>query len=137
MTAKALFEQQEGKGILKLKDYCEDSSIWKGLTRNALAGILLYLILFAMAVLAAPDWFIALRTTLGDVLISGAIAISLAIFAVLYSLISDVIFRRQYRNIKSRLSSYKACLKRLEKINREPDSFVRTEIEQEQHETDF
>ena len=125
LSRKALFEQNEGWETLKIKEYCEDLPVWKGLTRSAIAGVLLYILLLALALLFGSDWFVSLREQIGDFWLTVLAAVSMAVFAAGYCVISDILFRRVYRKIRSSLCGYHVNAALLEKELRE----------QEHHET--
>ena len=121
MSRKTLFEQNEGRQVLKLKEYCEDSPVWKGLARSSLAGIVLYGIILMAVILAVPMEMQGLYKQMGDMWTILAAAGSMAAFAAVYSLISDTVFRKQYKRRKSTLSRYRSDVLRLEMMQHEQD----------------
>ena len=121
MTQTEMFEHNEGKEILQLKEYCEDQPFWNGILSHALMGILLYILIGLVAVLAALDWFTEKYMQVGNVWSAVIVAVSMAVFAVGYSLICDMIIRFRYRKNRSMLCGYRANCKILERIEREQD----------------
>ena len=121
MSRKTLFEHNEGRTVLELKEYCEDMPVWKGLVRSSMAGIVLYVIIFAAFILTAPDQATEIYEQLGDAGTILAVAGSLAAFAAIYSLISDVIFRHDYKHSRSTLSRYRSDVVQLDKLEHEQD----------------
>lgn len=121
MTVKTLYEQKESRLSLKIKEYCEDIPIWKGLARSALAGLILCLLLFLITFLLFPDFLANLNQKFGEVWTGVGLALVMAVGAALYSIISDIIFRRIYIKIRSSLCAYRSETDRLESIRREQD----------------
>ena len=119
MSRKTLFEIDEGREALKLKKYCEDMPVWKSMMHSALAGFLLYLLILVLVVVAQYEWCVQVTQRLGAVWIVVILAISMAVVVAAYALISDFIFRKQYKKVRSRLCRYRTSLMRLDKINRE------------------
>ena len=121
VTQTEMFEHKDGKEILKLKEYCEDQPFWNGILSHALMGILLYILVGLVAVLAALDWFTEMYMRIGNVWSAVIVAVSMAVFAVGYSLICDVVIRYRYKKNRSMLCGYRAKCKILERLGREQD----------------
>ena len=121
MSRKSLFEYNEGRQVLKLKEYCEDSPVWKGLARSALAGIVLYMVILLSVIIAVPTRMQRLYDTLGDIWAILLLAGTMAAFAAVYSLISDAVFRKNYKRLKSTLSRYRSDVLRLDMMEHEQD----------------
>ena len=127
MSRKTLFETGEGREALKLKKYCEDMPVWKSMMHSALAGFLLYLLILVLVVVAQYEWCVQTAQKLGPVWIVVILAIAMAVVVAAYALISDFIFRKQYKRVKSRLCRYRTSLLRLDKISREQALLTGTE----------
>lgn len=121
MTVKTLYEQKESRGSLKIKEYCEDLPAWKGLARSALAGLILCLLLFVLLFLLFPDILTTLAGRIGDVWAAGLLALTILVAAALYSILSDIVFRRIYTRIRSSLCGYRSETARLETLRNEQD----------------
>ena len=121
MSRKTLFEHNEGRTVLELKEYCEDIHVWKGLARSSLAGIMLYVMLMAVFIIAASDTARFIYEILGNFWTILAVAGSMAAFAAIYSLISDAIFRRKYKSSRSSLSRYRSDAVQLDKLEHEQE----------------
>jgi len=121
VTQTEMFEHGEGKDILRLKEYCEDQPFWNGIVMHAFTGMILYIAAGLLAVLAAPDWFTQMYHNIGNVWSAVIVAFSMAIFAVGYSLICDLVMRTRYARNRSMLCGYRANRKILEKVGREQD----------------
>ena len=122
LSRKKLFEQSRGRDILKLRDYYEKMPVWNGMALNAASGLLLFIMISILAILAEPDWFTEAYYKLGNVLAAVTYAISMAVFTVIYSVVSDAVYRIRFRTMRSTLCSYTADLRQLEKLEREQDS---------------
>ncbi|MCF0228437.1 MAG: hypothetical protein HUJ76_01925 [Parasporobacterium sp.] len=122
MSEMELYEQSRGREALKIKKYCEDMPVWKGLAKSALAGILLYIFILTMAVLAFADWFEMIHQRMGSALTAVAAAVSLGIFAALYSAVADAVIRERYRKIRSSMFGYRSDIRRFERIRREQEN---------------
>ena len=122
MSAITLFEQKEGRMDLKIKEYSEDHPIWKGLARNALAGLFLCILILLILFAARPVLLTELVSKTGEIWTGTILALVIAMFAALYSIVSDLIFRRRYLKIRSSLCEYRSDTKQLEKINQEQES---------------
>lgn len=121
MTQTEMFEHKDGKEILQLKEYCEDQPFWNGIMSHALLGILLYILIGLVAVLSALDWFSAMYTRVGNAWSAVIVAVSMAVFAVSYGLICDIVIRYRYKKNRSMLCGYRAKRKILERLGREQD----------------
>ena len=121
MTQTCLFEQTEGREVLKLKEYYEEQPVWNGMMLHALTGFLLFIILAILAILAAPDWFAEMYERVGNVWAAVIVALMMAVFSVIYSLISDIIFRSRYLRLRSTLCGYRAKRRLLERIDQEQE----------------
>ncbi len=122
MSRKLVFEDGEGREVLKLKKQCEDMPLWKSLGLGALCGGLLFLLLLLLAVLLFRDWFGRLLESLGTVAAVGIFAAAMVAFALLYSLLAERLTRYLYHKKRSILCGYNAVVNRLDKIRREQDS---------------
>ena len=122
MSRKLVFEDGEGREVLKLKKQFEDMPLWKSLGLGALCGGLLFMLLLLLAVLLFRDWFDNMTQQLGTVAVTGIFAASLVVFAFLYSLLSQRLFQYLYHKKRSILCGYTAVVNRLDKIRREQDS---------------
>ena len=116
-----MFEQKEGREILRLKDNYEEQPVWNGMMLHALTGFLLFIILAILAILAAPDWFAEMYEKVGNVWAAVIVALIMAVFSVIYSLIADIIFRTRYLRLRSALCGYRAKCRLLERINQEQE----------------
>ena len=121
MSRKTLFEHNEGSRVLELKEYCEDVHVWKGLVRSSLAGIMLYVIILAAFIMAAPIQAESVYEQLGDIWTILVVAGSMAAFAAIYSLISDAIFRKIYKGSRSTLSRYRSDVVKLDMLEHEQE----------------
>ena len=121
MSRKTLFEQNEGRTVLELKEYCEDLHVWKGLAGSALAGIMLCAVILMMFILSSPELAQDLYDQTGDVWTIVMIAGITAVFTAAYSLISDAVFRKKYRRLRSTLSRYRSDIVLLDKLGQEQD----------------
>lgn len=121
VTQTEMFEHVEGKEMLQLKEYCEDQPFWNGIMSHALLGILLYILIGLVAVLSSLEWFADLYTKIGNVWSAVIVAVSMAVFAVGYSLICDIVIRYRYMKNRSMLCGYRANRKILERLGREQD----------------
>ena len=121
MAKAHVFENGEGREALKLKDHCEEMPLWKNLGFSALCGVLLFILFGILGVIAFPELPQNLMEHLGNVLAVVVTILALAAFAVLYSLVSDLIFRYLYRKKRSSLCGYTAAIQRLDKIRREQE----------------
>ena len=121
MSRKTLFEHNEGRPVLELKEYCEDVHVWKGLARSSLAGIMLYILLVSVAIIALPAQAQFVYEQLGDIWTILALAGTMAAFAAIYSLVSDAIFRKKYKSSRSTLSRYRSDAVQLDKLEHEQD----------------
>lgn len=121
VTQTEMFEHKDGKEILQLKEYCEDQPFWNGIMSHALLGILLYILIGLVAVLSALDWFSAMYTRVGNAWSAVIVAVSMAVFAVSYGLICDIVIRYRYKKNRSMLCGYRAKRKILERLGREQD----------------
>ena len=119
MSRKALFENNEGREALKLKEYCEEMPVWKSMMHTTLAGFLLYLLILLLVLVAEYDWFEQLADNIGIVWVVVILAITMAVFVAAYTLISDFIVRRKYVKVRSMLCRYRTSVMRLDRINRE------------------
>lgn len=122
MSRKRVFENNEGREVLKLKKQCEDMPLWKSLGLGALCGGLLFVMLMILAALLFRDWFSDMLQRLGTVATAGIFAAALVAFAVLYSLLSEWLSRYLYHKKRSILCGYNAVVNRLDKIRREQDT---------------
>jgi len=105
--------------VLRLKKYCEDDPIWKGLARNAVCGIVLYVIILTAVVMAAPRQVDDFILRFGNVQVIIIVAGSMAIVAAVYSLAADIIFRRMYQRKRSSLSRYRSDILRIDRLEQE------------------
>ena len=121
VTQTEMFEHREGKEILRIKEYCEDLPFWSGIMSHALMGALLFIMLGLVIVLAQLDWFIEKYQEVGNVWSAVIVAVSMAVFAVGYSLICDMVIRYRYKKNRSMLCGYRANCKILERLRREQD----------------
>ena len=121
MSRKIVFEQNEGRTVLDLKEYCEDEHIWKGLARSAMAGLILAAVALIVFILAAPSLARELYERMGDVWTVLAAAGILLVIAVIYSLISDAVFRKKYKSVRSTMSRYRSDIVLLDKLEQEQD----------------
>ena len=121
MSRSALFENNEGRETLKLKEYCDDIPLWKGFGRSAIAGVILYFLLLIVFLLAFTDWFVALTEELGNLWTALLGAASLAVFAVAYSIISDLVFRYRYQSRRSSLCRYQSDRHQLELLEQDQE----------------
>ena len=121
VTQTEMFEHGEGKDILKLKEYCEDQPFWNGILMHAFSGMLLYILAALLAVLVIPDWFFGVYKKIGNVWSAVIVAVSMAVFAVGYSLICDLVTRVRYKKNRSQLCGYRANRKILERLEREQE----------------
>ncbi|MBQ9032543.1 MAG: hypothetical protein IJ106_13995 [Parasporobacterium sp.] len=121
MVQNRVFEDQNGKTVLKLKERCEDRPFWKSFGFNALGGVLLYILVMILLIAAFPDWFLERYESMGSALCAVSIALSLAVCAIIYSMISEAVFKRLYRRVRSTLCKYRVNQLRLEKIKREQE----------------
>ncbi|MBQ6368629.1 MAG: hypothetical protein IJJ17_01000 [Parasporobacterium sp.] len=122
MSRKLVFEDGEGREVLKLKKQCEDMPLWKSLGLGALCGGLLFLLLMLLAVLLFRDWFGSMLERLGTAAAVGIFAAAMVAFALLYSLLAERLTRYLYHKKRSILCGYNAVVNRLDKIRREQDS---------------
>ena len=122
MSRKLVFEDGEGREVLKLKKQCEDMPLWKSLGLGALCGGLLFLLLLVLAVLLFREWFDSILQRLGTVAVAGIFAAAMVAFALLYSLLAERLTRYLYHKKRSILCGYTAVVNRLDKIRREQDS---------------
>ena len=122
VSRKMVFESGEGREALNLKKYCEDMPFWKSLMIGAFHGVVLYVLLLVVAILLFRDRFVALLEQMNNALLAFLFAISMAIFAIAYGLIADLIYKKRYETRKSSLSEYKAVVYRLERMKQEQDS---------------
>lgn len=116
MTRNALYESSKGRESLKIKKYCEDMPVWKSMTRSAVAGVFLYLLVFFVVAAADFEGMAAAYERIGNVWTIVIIAGGMAACAAGYSVISDTIFHKKYKKIRSELSTYKSDKKYLNKI---------------------
>ena len=121
MARTRVFESNEGKAALKLKEHCEDMPFWKSLGSSALCGVLLFVLLGILFLAVFPEWAKSMLEQMGRVLVGGTVVLSVIVFSVLYSLISNFVFKYIYRKKRSSLCGYRAEVQRLEKIKREQD----------------
>jgi len=122
MSRKLVFEDGEGREVLKLKKQCEDMPLWKSLGLGALCGGLLFILLMLLVILLFREWFDDMLKQLGTVAAAGIFAASLVVFALAYSLLSERLTRYLYHKKRSILCGYNAVVNRLDKIRREQDS---------------
>lgn len=121
MTARSLFEQKKGRSVMYLKEYCEDFPVWKGLARSALSGLLLSLMILLVFFIAIPDLLDQLLQMVGAVWTGAILALFMAVFAALYSVVSDILFRRMYVRSRSSLCGYHAEEEKLKRIRHDEE----------------
>lgn len=121
MTQTELFEHREGREILKLKSEYEEQPVWNGMVMHTLTGLLLFILLAILSVLSAPEWFIDLYNRIGNLWAAIIVVVVMAVFSIVYSLISEQIFRRRYLRLRSTLCGYSAKRRLLERLEQEQD----------------
>ncbi len=122
MSRKTLFEQREGKEVLEIKKYVEDLPVWKSITKGALTGILLYAIIMFVVLLADPQLLNVLSERMGAITVMIMLAVTMALFAVAYSLLTDIVFRRHLKKKKSTMCRYRSDVRLLEKLDSDSES---------------
>ncbi len=122
MSRKTLFEQREGKEVLEIKKYVEDLPVWKSITKGALTGILLYAIIMFVILLADPQLLNVLSERMGAITVMIMLAVTMALFAVAYSLLTDIVFRRHLKKKKSTMCRYRSDVRLLEKLDSDSES---------------
>lgn len=120
-TQIEMFEHKEGREVLKLRTDYEEHPVWNGMIMHAFTGLLLFIILAVLVVLAAPDWFTRAYEQVGNVWAAVIVAVSMAVFSVMYSMISDLVFRVRFHRLRSTLCGYHAKQRLLERIEQEQD----------------
>lgn len=122
MSRKALFEQRDGQEVLEIKKYVEDMPVWKSITKGALTGILLYAIIMFVILLADPDLLNMLGEWMGGIAVMIMLAVTMALFAVAYSLLTDMVFRKHLKKDKSTMCRYRSDVRILEKLDADSES---------------
>lgn len=122
MSRKTLFEQRDGQEVLEIKKYVEDMPVWKSITKGALTGILLYAIIMFVILLADPDLLNVLSEWMGGVTVMVMLAVTMALFAVAYSLLTDMVFRKHLKKDKSTMCRYRSDVRFLEKLDADSES---------------
>lgn len=122
MSRKALFEQRDGQEVLEIKKYVEDMPVWKSITKGALTGILLYAIIMFVIILADPDLLNMLGEWMGGIAVMIMLAVTMALFAVAYSLLTDMVFRKHLKKDKSTMCRYRSDVRILEKLDADSES---------------
>lgn len=122
MSRKALFEQRSGHEVLEIKKYVEDMPVWKSITKGALTGILLYVIIMFVILLADPDLLNVLGEWMGAITVMIMLAVTMALFAVAYSLLTDMVFRKHLKKDKSTMCRYRSDVRFLEKLDADSES---------------
>lgn len=122
MSRKALFEQRDGQEVLEIKKYVEDMPVWKSITKGALTGILLYAIIMFVILLADPELLNMLGEWMGGIAVMIMLAVTMALFAVAYSLLTDMVFRKHLKKDKSTMCRYRSDVRFLEKLDADSES---------------
>ena len=122
MSRKTLFEQRDGKEVLEIKKYVEDLPVWKSITKGALTGILLYAIIMFVVLLADSDLLNELSERMDGVAVMIILAVTMALVAVAYSLLTDMVFRKHLKRKKSTMCRYRSDVRFLEKLDADSES---------------
>ena len=122
MSRKALFEQRDGQEVLEIKKYVEDMPVWKSITKGALTGILLYAIIMFVILLADPDLLNMLGEWMGGIAVMIMLAVTMALFAVAYSLLTEMEFRKHLKKAKSTMCRSRSDVRILEKLDADSES---------------